>query len=220
MLEYKDKKITQRGFQNVTMAASEIGSMLMDKRTKTPTLYGWILLIVLFFVLLNAYRGRVEQDLGKTPEQIQESRPDRLRFQPHVRDIEPIIFDDPDPQLKEFEDIANKNKDPANLPEIPIFNPDLHPEVHNHPGPQEVEKHGLPQPKDFPVPLLQTPRLVCDNKEIELLVLVMTRPETGGTRRAIRKTWGRHEAERFPFGSGNRKWATIFVMGESSKYPT
>ena len=49
----------------------------------------------------------------------------------------------------------------------------------------QVEKHGLPQPKDFPVRLLEIPNVTCES-DLDLLILVQTRPETSGARTAIR----------------------------------
>ena len=47
-------------------------------------------------------------------------------------------MDKPDPQREEFERIAQTNKEGQALPEIPVFNPNLHPELHKHAGPAEV----------------------------------------------------------------------------------
>ena len=61
------------------------------------------------------------------------------RFNPRVEDIEPhIVLDHPDPQREEFERIAQANKDGQAPPVIPVFNPNLHPEVHKHAGQEEV----------------------------------------------------------------------------------
>ena len=72
MLEYKDKKISQRGLQTVTRAMQEMGEMLVNKRSRSPTLCGWIVLIIVGIILFNIYKGR-------SPMEGPETRPDYLR---------------------------------------------------------------------------------------------------------------------------------------------
>ena len=73
MLEYKDKKISQRGLETLTRTGKEIGEMLVNKRNRSLTLYGWIVLILTGIIILNMYKGR-------SPTERPEDRPDILRY--------------------------------------------------------------------------------------------------------------------------------------------
>ncbi len=61
------------------------------------------------------------------------------RFNPKSEDLDPeILIDQPDPQLAEFQRIAEANRKGDGPPRIPVFDPNLHPEAHNHPAQEEV----------------------------------------------------------------------------------
>ena len=73
MLEYKDKKISQRGLESLTRTGKEIAEMLVNKRSRSLTLYGWIVLILIGIIIVNVYKGR-------SPTERPEDRPDILRY--------------------------------------------------------------------------------------------------------------------------------------------
>ena len=75
-----------------------------------------------------------------------------------------------------------------------------------------MKRFGRPAPKDFPVGLLQQPRLHCPDNKILLIILVNSSPDGTGERSAIRRTWGVYDENLFPSIDGVQ-WRTIFVMG-------
>ena len=69
MLRYKDQDLLKRGLETLKRMSSETSLAITTRRSRSLVLYGWILVIVLVFVLLSAYRsGNGAQDQGHRPD--------------------------------------------------------------------------------------------------------------------------------------------------------
>lgn len=71
-----------------------------------------------------------------------------------------------------------------------------------------------PQPKMFPVNIIQMPVLACKEGKTKLMMIVYSRPENVGERNAIRQTWGRMENFK-DMPQETQLWKLFFVMARS-----
>ena len=83
----------------------------------------------------------------------------------------------------------------------------------NQPVQPPNQEYAKPQPKIFPVNILQIPQFECIENKAKLMIFVYTRPENTEQRNFIRKAWGRQINSMLP--QDVQLWKTFFVMGRS-----
>jgi len=155
----------------------------INRRTKAPTIAGWCTLALGFLLVIHC--GLISQNsvLLRTQSGV------NPKFQPFM----PMA-----PQEEEFRWIAENNLRGDDLPVLPLFDQNKHVKVVGviDGEMKNITSVGRPQPKSFPVTLLQSPNKSCD-PDVSLLMIVLSRAEHSATRQFIRSTWGKYEDGKF-----------------------
>lgn len=213
----------------------------MNPRTGRPTIFGWTILFVVFLILVNfllskmsisqspAAKDRMVVDDDKRSggfhPKFNIPKPDKERMK-KMENLE-----------KRFEEIKKLKEDNVKPVEVPIFDPNQggeHEEGKEKPPPpppdddemksnikneakheekkKVLEEDERPHPKQFPVKLILTPEMSCIYGE-SLLMVIFSRPENRGGRKAIRQTWGTFDPEKETLAAPIR-WLSIFVTGK------
>ena len=176
-----------------------ITTKLYSRKNKSLTLYGWVVLVLIAFIIFNYMLRPKEASFTKDEEEEKEVNP---KF--HMLPDGSIMDEQVDPQDEELKQAAKKNI-------IPVFNPNKH--IKDHKSNIDPD-FGRPNPKDFPVPVLLEPRLQCADGQLLLLLVIESLPWDHNVRDAIRNTWGKYTEGKYA-SVKSQKWATLFVMGDS-----
>ena len=184
-------------------------SMLFYKRNMMPTPCGWMVIILGAMIILRWLYGMGTE----TPQMDTDVR---VANAPHLPQVPQVDDRDLNPKLAKVEEFNRqdryiqllKERAKKNPLQIPDFDPNTMGEK------KVIESHQVrPQPKVFPVPLVNEPELGSCSEKPLIILIVRSLPGGTGERQAIRSSWGNQENSVATYKG--LKWKTIFVLGKS-----